>query len=166
MWSKNELKQLANGQVQEQVSSGQLQNVKVFENIVDKDGHKRFIEDDGVAFEIEGVTPLYNKWSLSGTHLIVVYACSIASGTAINGGSGLAKFELPAWIRDKIVGVQGSLIEYKSFEGVDDTYSKQTFNTYLGKVSGYGLRIVNNSSITLSSDKSVRFVFDLLIDNE
>ena len=42
MWSKNELKQLANGQVQEQVSSGQLQNVKVFEEIVDKDGHSLF----------------------------------------------------------------------------------------------------------------------------
>ena len=72
MFSLKQLEEIANKQVQEQVSSGELENVKVFENIVDKDGHKRFIEGDITFENITGVSKVYGKWSLSGNHLMIV----------------------------------------------------------------------------------------------
>ena len=53
------------------------------ENIYDEDEHKRFIEGDLTLQTIEGVSFSYGKWSLSGTHLMVVIAGSIANETVI-----------------------------------------------------------------------------------
>ena len=53
-------------------------------NLVDKDGHERFIEGDIPDPEITGLTPIYYKWSLSGTHLMIVMAGTIENGTNLS----------------------------------------------------------------------------------
>ena len=52
-------------------------------NIVDADGHNRFIEGNIATEEIEGVTWAYARWSLSGTHLMCVLAGTIEDETAL-----------------------------------------------------------------------------------
>ena len=100
MWSKNELKNV----IQEQASSGQLKEVKVFEEIVDKDAHKRFIEGEGdIVLEQEGVDFTYAKWSLSGSHLLLVIAGTVEDETVLTSSTtAIVNFYVPKWIYDKI----------------------------------------------------------------
>ena len=90
-------------------------NYKIFENIVDSQGHKRF--DDGDIALVEGVneiTKTYGKWSLSGTHLLIVFCGSMAD-TTVWTNKTFAIVNLPDWIKDKIVPVHsGSVIEQKT----------------------------------------------------
>ena len=99
MYSEEQVKKM----IQNALSSGQMKDVKVFEDIVDKDGHARFIEGDIdlAATTPEGVTKVYGKWSLSGSHLMIVLAGVIADGTTI-GGAIWAKVNMPSWIINKI----------------------------------------------------------------
>ena len=62
----------------------EVNGLKAFENIVDKDGHKRFIEGTPTNPTIEGVEITYAKWSLSGTHLMLVMAGNVASTTVLD----------------------------------------------------------------------------------
>ena len=170
MWSKNELKQIANGQVQEQVSSGQLQNVKVFEDIVDKDGHKRFVEGDITTNEVTGITYSYTKWSLSGTHLIFVMAGKIAANTVISAYSLKGLISPPKWVFDKLIPQKSVFLDYKviptSTSGASPT---NTFiNVYAYKDDGLEKIIVENLDAYAcgEEDEYFRIVFDFVIDNE
>ena len=69
--------------------------------LVDADGHNRFIEGDIEIEEITGITKTYGKWSLSGTHLLIVLCLGAVVGTTISGT--LANITLPSYIASKIV---------------------------------------------------------------
>ena len=56
---------------------------KSITTLVDSQSHNRFVEGEGDLKTIAGITFTYNKWSLSGTHFMLVLAGSIANGTAI-----------------------------------------------------------------------------------
>lgn len=135
------------------------------EQIYDKDGRKRFIEGEGTPLSQEGFTASYCKWSLSGTHLMLVLAGTINDEVVIANASLLANFNIPEWILDKIYPIQAQLLEYKSTTCVASNYTNQTLNTYLSKGSN-GLRIFSNGTLTLTDTRSFRISFDLLIDNE
>lgn len=139
-----------------------------FENIVDKDGHKRFIEIDGVALSQEGVTVDYCKASLSGTHLLLVVALSIANDTTIGNGIDFANFSLPEWIYTKIKPVWSSVyVDIKQVFFRDNAWSTQQVNAGLYLKSNNRIAINNTSSATtMNTDRKVRMSFDLLIDNE
>lgn len=133
--------------------------------LTDSDGNSRFIEGDGVTDEIEGFTASYCKWSLSGTHLMIVLSGSVANGTTISSGS-IATYEVPTFIMNKIYPVWASrFLEIKTLTLVADDFSTQTlsalFNINTGKLNIY----IQNSA-TLSKDRAFRLQFDLLIDNE
>ena len=66
-------------------------NYKIFENIVDNQGNTRFIEGDITIQEVSGVSKLFGKWSLSGSHLLIVLALGIANATEIINGTTIAK---------------------------------------------------------------------------
>ena len=167
MWSKNELKQLANEQVQEQVSSGQLQNVKVFEEIVDKDGHKRFEDFDGEVNASAPITGVYTKASLSGSHLLIVLAFSVANTSTLSNGLKLVDFTIPQWIYDKITPVWASVyIEKTDKLAYAKNWTSQTIAFLLSKESNNKIRIANTGTTTLTADRSVRVSFDILIDND
>ena len=158
MWSKNELKEIVKG----------TQGYN-FANLVDKDGNPRFIEFEGVGIEQEGIEILYNKASLSGTHLLVVLALSVADSTIIPADSILTTFTLPKWIYDKIVPIQATIVTNSAQALVlrASDWSAQSADVILEKKSDNKITITFvSTSLTLTADRVGRVQIDLLIDNE
>lgn len=141
-----------------------LFNAVTLNNVVDSYGNPRFIEGDGTYATITGFTATQCKWSLSGTHLMLVVAGTIANGTAIPQYTHLGDFNVPNFIFDKIQTVWGTNIEIKSIQVFNSDWSAQTMSTYLTKTTK--LSILANSAFTASKDRNFRIQFDLLIDSE
>ena len=137
--------------------------VQIFENIVDKDGHKRFIEGDIDFNETEGFTKTYGKWSLSGSHLLIVIAGIVANETPA-GNRKIANVNLPSWIKDKINNLFGIVVDTKQLIYYANDYTTQTSNVYLEKQSNVVQIALANPAIT--AQRQFRVEFDLLIDNE
>ena len=146
---------------------GAISSLPVFENIVDKDGHKRFIEGDMIPAETlpEGFEIEYAKWSLSGTHLLMVVAGNIADGTVVTGLNFAITKDLPQWVMDKIYPVVGVIIEYKSMNAYNENYSATALNIGVAKIAS-GIRFSIAQTATISDDRTFRIQADLLIDNE
>ena len=142
----------------------EVNGLKAFENIVDKDGHKRFIEENITIEELTGVSSPYAKWSLSGSHLLIVISVNVANGTAIPNNSYLAKINLPDWIKSKIVAGYVSILDTKTITLRASDYTSQTLTAALIKET-HGLTI-QTSSQAFTADRNGRVSFDLLIDNE
>lgn len=136
------------------------------ENIIDNNLHKRFIEDDIEIETITGVTKTYGKWSLSGSHLLIVLALSLDDTTEIANGTLLTNLNIPQWVLDKIVPIWSTAVIKSDFNAMTDAWTTQTFTVYLAKESSDSLRIRKSGAITLNADRKVRIAFDLLIDNE
>ena len=125
------------------------------------------VEGEGYAETITGVTIVYNKWSLCGTHLMIVLAGSIADTSVISDGLAISYYKIPSFVSDKIVPVFASIIEIKSISAYADNWSTQNIPVRLEKLSDGRVRISKTSgAITLTADRSFRIQFDLLIDNE
>lgn len=137
----------------------------IFEEITDKDGHKRFIEGD-INFE-EGIniTKTYGKWALSGTHLLIVIAGTIANGDTVASNT-ICKIDLPQWIRDKIYPTVSTIIESKSLTMYGSDLSSQTTPIFLEKYTNPNQISIYMNGVTASADRTLRIAFDLLIDNE
>lgn len=134
-------------------------------HLYDKDGNSRFIEGNGRPATITGFTVTYCKWSLSGTHLMLVLAGTFANGTTYTNGTKLASFVLPNYIMDKIVPVWATRnIERKVYNVYDDSWGSQSNVVVLTKYDT--LDIQQGTDFTATSDKKVRIQFDLLIDSE
>ena len=161
MWSKPQLLEAV-----EQESK--LNGIKVFEDIKDKNGNLRFIEGDieiEETFETAGMSQSYGKWSLSGTHLMLVLAGEIADTSVITYGK-LATIELPTWVENKIYPVISSFLDSKTISCRDESWETQDIQVALVKEAGHLVLYVISASITFTSDKGFRISFDLLIDNE
>lgn len=141
------------------------QEVAIFENITDKDGYKRFIEGDIDLYSTvpEGITKLYGKWSLSGSHLLVVLAFNVSDTTQFAGT--IAQISLPDWIREKLVAIFSNAIDFKPVNLFANNLSSQSIGVYLRKVSDTVIDLYVNT-FTASADRVGRIAFDLLIDNE
>lgn len=143
-------------------------NIKSMENIIDSNDNKRFIEGEGTINTIEGITFLYNKWSLSGTHLMLVLALDITDGTTIGNAQDLISINLPNYILNKIVNLYGdAYVDLKTFvcrTGYSDT-NTQNILISLRNIDNK-LYVRNLSTFTATDDRKVRIQFDLLIDNE
>lgn len=140
--------------------------IKVFEDIKDKDGHPRFIEGD---IELNaslpsGVTKTYGKWSLSGSHLMIVVAGNFANTTAVPYGS-FCEINLPKWVKDKIIPTYQNCVFFTTQQAFASDGTTQNFIVRLVKDSNNTVYI-SNSAETLTKDRSFRWSFDLLIDNE
>ena len=143
----------------------QTEGLKVFENIVDKAGHPRFIEGDITIEATAGFTQSYGKWSLSGTHLMLVVAGSIENATTWEGGKKLYEVELPQWLMDKIIPVGSQRIENRTYPIFSiDASSAQNLPTFLGKVNSK--LVLTLSGLTTDAKRYFRVANDLLIDNE
>lgn len=159
MYSLEQLKNVVN----EQIASGLVPSAKIFENIVDKDGHKRFIEGDITIEEKEGVTQTYGKWSLSGTHLLIVICFDVDNGTVMASGK-FAEVNVPAWVVDKINPIFSTQVIRTTTNLFANDYTTQSLTTNLAKSSN---KIeVQTGNLTLSANRSGRIQLDLLIDDE
>lgn len=135
-------------------------------SIVDDNGDARFVEGAITNDEISGVTYNYSKWSLSGTHLMLVIAFSVTSGTVLSSKViGRLKDVVPQYILDKIVPLSGTRVDFKSFSGyTSDLNNTQSISINFTK-SGSDVNL-NCGSFTASYDLNFRIQFDLLIDAE
>ena len=139
-------------------------DAKLFENIVDLQDHNRFIEGN-VTGSVTGLTYDYGKWSLSGTHLMIVVAGRIADETTIDNGSTIASLGLPQWILDKIIPIKSPIVSYREDIAVNDDYSLENLKTLLQKGFGALYILLRGGSVTFNQDASFRIQYDLLIDN-
>lgn len=135
------------------------------ENIVDSHGNKRFVEGGITMNPITGVTQTYGKWSLSGTHLMVVLAGTFENGSVLPVNTDLVSFTLPSWILNKIIPVWNIEIENKSVQFRADDWSSQSGLMALRKIDGR-IFIRSTSAVNFTADRNFRIQFDLLIDNE
>lgn len=149
---------------------GAISELPVFENIVDKDGHKRFIEGNANAGTKEGYSITYGKWALSGSHLMFVLAGNIESDVEIENNFRLGDFTIPSWIANKIYAVWGNTnIEIKTCSLTAEDWSTQSMNCILQKtVLDPNLIIIRSvaPTFTLTKNRAFRIAFDLIIDNE
>ena len=134
----------------------------IMENIVDLAGNKRFIEGTCKITEISGMTISYNKWSLSGSHLMIVIAGNVENTSVLS--SRLATLDtLPKYVSDRIRPIYGSFVDRKNIFYYADDNSSQSVEMGFVKV-GDVIAIQYNGSLTLTADRSFRLQFDLLID--
>ena len=139
---------------------------KILENITDANEHYRFVEGDGVVnSSFTGFTSAYCKWSLSGTHLMMVLAGTFANGAVIPSVLDLAVFNLPQWIYDKIYPVWSAYLEDKLITMYNNSWGQQTVDVALLKDAGAMKFRFLGGPTTLTDDRSFRVQFDLLIDN-
>ena len=152
------------------VVTGKVNGKIAFEDIEDAQGHKRFVEGDITIETIEGVTQTYGKWSLSGTHLMLVVACNVDT-TANLRSVKLCDINLPDWIKDKIIvtfpnysTVISATLTIKDVSSGDVI---ATPSIYLRKDNTNNVYInFANTTITITSNSLFRIEFDLLIDND
>ena len=137
------------------------------DDIVDSQGNKRFIEGNGTPTTISGITPTYCKWSLSGSHLMLVYAGNVSANTIIDAKVILVSFELPEFINNKIFPTFGTnSIDNKKFIFYKSNGLIQEVSLLVLK-SNNGIEIKNSPTTqTISNTGGFRLQFDLLIDSE
>lgn len=163
MYSEEQVKKI----IQNALSSGQMKDVKVFEEIVDKDGHARFIEGemDTRAFS-DGVEFSYAKWSLSGSHIMFVLAGKINNATSWSF-TNVCDVDLPEWIYNKIVAYPSNYIDSKNFPVANVDYNtNQSLTVFFQKIPNLKKLRFYFASFTATADRYFRIAFDLLIDNE
>ena len=157
MWTDREIRSMAVDSVEEK------EKLEVFEHIVDKDGHPRFIEGDINLKDGSVPTKTYGKWSLSGSHLMLVLGLSANENDVITAGT-IASIELPSWIAAKLTPLFGNNISYSVQQWYANDGTSQDNSIYLDKTDNVlGIYL---GSITMTKDRNIRIQFDLIIDNE
>ena len=86
----------------------------ICENLKDANGNARFVEGDVPVNNISGVIFTYKKWSLSGSHFMLVIAGSIAENTSLLNESWF-NFALPDYIKDKIFPIFSDVMFFQIF---------------------------------------------------
>lgn len=138
-------------------------------SIVDNQGNYRFVEGNFTMDEIEGVTQTYGKWSLSGTHLMIVLCFDVNNGVEFTSSDDFASItNIPQWIMDKIVSVfgYGGIVRQAVNFYSKTTTASQSGAVILFKDTATKLIIHNSTGLTMSDDRAVRIAFDLLIDTD
>ena len=139
----------------------------LLENIKDNAGNNRFIEGGLTLAEIAGVTFNYARYSLSGTHLMIVLAGTIANESILANNVPWATWAYPAWIKNKIYPItQSNVIEYKGTTIREIGGSGTKTNTfYLNKGDVMAIYRTGDTN-AFTYDAYFRIQFDLLIDND
>lgn len=134
--------------------------------IKDINNNNRFIEGVITPNDISGLSYTYSRWSLSGTHLMIVLCFGTTIQTTLTAGTTLCSITLPEWVYNKIYGSYG--------EKVVSSISTTVRNSVGGGLGDISFRLVkennaleirNISNITIDANRYVRCQFDLLIDN-
>lgn len=136
-------------------------------SIVDNQGNPRFIEGDITLKDTlpSGIEQLYGKYSLSGSHLLLVLSFSTPNGTTIPTGS-IANVKLPKWILDKLYPLISSniIVPFVTLPFLNDAGAVQNTSIRLDKSSDSVDIFIY--TITTTDDRVCRVQFDLLIDTD
>lgn len=142
----------------------------LLEDIKDSNGNYRFIDGEitylNPSYSGVVIKSPYHKFSLSGTHLMIVGVLKNDTSSQASIGTDIKIFEveLPTWIFNKIV----PLNETNGFLDRHQNYASDGSSTVWNRLykdsESNKLYITQQSSI--AANTSVRFQFDLLIDSE
>ena len=148
--------------LQDEITNIKNGTTPLFETITDIHGNPRFVEGDITIRTISGITQTYGKWSLSGTHLMIVVCIDLENVTLAN--NDLAFVNLPSYIKDKIDPLwRNQYVDRKSFSAWTDAGNATNINCFLSKTNdNIGIKLQSTASITTLSH--MRIQFDLLID--
>lgn len=139
--------------------------IVICENFNDKNGNARFVEGNITVDTQEGLNISYAKWSLSGSHLMIVIAGDVISG--YNATLSLkTQINLPNYIRNKIhtLGL-GDNISYSTLFKYDNTSASVGSDTAILIDASTYLGIYHSYAIEGgTSGCAFRIAFDLLID--
>lgn len=135
----------------------------ICENLHDENGDARFVEGTITMENISGVTFSYHKWSLSGSHLMIVIAGAVASGATLQAEKW-CDLDLPDYIKNKISPVFEAVIERQTISAWNSDYTAINLNFWLLKYSG--IQINQYETPTTTKSYNFRIQFDLLIDME
>lgn len=136
-------------------------------SLVDSAGNSRFIEGDITTNAISNIKYTYKKWSLSGTHLMIVLAGEATANATIETNQEYGNLVLPPFIRSKIATLtpEGRISSSQlwSFVAYEATSLK---NISLVSYSADGpLSIIGWATGNFTIPKGTfRLQFDLLID--
>ena len=148
------------------VVNGSEVNANQLEGILDKDGHARFVEGAGTTTALTGFEFTYARWSLSGTHLMLVLAGNVEANTSLADNTDIVTFAVPSWVLDKIVTFRYESVAILPFTVREtSTVQHDEFNCTLTKHTS-NLRIANvGGAQTIEHGGTFRIQFDLIIDN-
>lgn len=150
------------------VLNGSEVQLNSLEGLQDAQGHNRFIEGDLTLETITGFTFTYGKWSLSGTHLMIVIAGTVDANTTLLDNTKFTDIYFPEWILEKIYPTVGTLVMSNTikFYQTDASWVITEHPISLGKNTDK-VNIVNGSgNKAFVEAQSFRMQFDLLIDND
>ena len=137
------------------------------EDIEDSAGNKRFVEGNGaIASSISSkITGSFIKWSLSGTHLMLVCAGTVNGSYNFAAEDPLATFtDIPEYIRNKIVALPNNYLESKTCY-FQKGLTKTSFEASLRYLSAFSkLNIYFDEAVNPETGSYFRIQFDLLID--
>ena len=140
------------------------------ESLKDTNGNNRFIEGINSNDTLTGLTINFSKWSLSGTHLMIVVAGELAAGATIADSYVLGEcVNIPNWVLSKIypTAIIG-IVEFKEIRfNSQSSWANATGEVRLRKYNGK-LFIDKNNSYTNDKGETLGFrvQFDLLIDTD
>ena len=136
-------------------------------NIVDSHGNLRFVDGNIVKVaENTDIEKIYGKWSLSGTHLLLVFCFKQLANKTLRNGDWIAYTSaMPSYIRDKIVPIKDNIVGvFPYHRGASNTSSyialKKPDNATTLVLTYYG------ESYTPTADEISRTQIDLLIDSD
>lgn len=134
------------------------------DDIVDAGGNKRFVEGTCNLSNKNGITWTYNKWSLSGTHLMIVICGRVTSSSVSITTNSFGNVVLPSYIKDKIRANSNNRVEIKTMNFYDPYLAvADTVKVLLSKWAD--LALYWGEEKTLSANGcDFRIQFDLLID--
>lgn len=153
------------------VVNGQEVNANQFEGILDKNGNARFVEGELTYTDDANTTTKYAKWSLSGSHLMIVHAFTLSANATESASKVFSEVSLPEWIFNKIYEISessGGWVSTKIVTPNESTGASASAQakTFLLRKSTANLIIYCLDAITVgASDLVYRVQFDLLIDN-
>ena len=90
--------------IDKMIVEGTTYDVGALESLKDTNGRNRFIEGTNESLLPEGLTLKYSKWSLSGSHLMIVFCFANEGNTDITIPTFTRLFDttLPEWVFNKI----------------------------------------------------------------
>lgn len=143
----------------------QATHPKLFETIEDTNGNKRFVKGDVVLAENapQGLVEVYGKWSLSGSHLMIVLGCELPDGLVLKNATVFAYAQLPKWVFDNLFTLFSIALDSKTFQLRGNDWSSQDIIVYLSKAEGNKVAFNFGQDATVSGFKKGRFAFDFII---
>lgn len=146
-------------------ATGDIYGVKI-ENIKDASNNNRFIEGTiALNSSLSGVIATYARWSLSGTHLMVVLGLEIDANTTILQNDVVGTCNVPSWLFDKIYPLKGIGVAWGTFENINSDWTREDTKIVLIRQHGE-LQIAFDADKTYSKSNVIRINFDILVGNQ